>query len=223
MTLSSSEVTKKIIALTQKELFPIQDNTYKEILRELKNIFGSLYYVDGSGNKINIKCTTALQERAIGKQKQENNLVLPFISINENGTINPDKRSAFSPLLVSEKLVDKKDNRIKRYLSLSPRPIDINYDINIWTKYASDMDQIRYSIFSIFNPSLVIKTKFSDFNQATITDESNLGSSTAQDGVDRVMQKTISIKVETYLPSPKFLYTNTGQIESVGYDFEIVS
>jgi hypothetical protein len=216
-------VADQIISLTESKLFAISNNIYKETLRELKNIFGSIYYLDGNNNKILVKCSVGSQDRTSGKQAQDNTMVLPYITIVETGSANDDDRRRYSQTIVSEKVWDSNERRAKRYLSLPPRPVNITYDINIWTKFISDIDQIRYSIFSKFNPELKINTKYSNFTKAYIKSETPLSDIKAQDNSDRLIQKSISIEVQTYLPSPKFLYTNTGEIKDVNIDFEIVS
>ena len=54
------------------------------------------------------------------------------------------------------------------------------------------------------------------FRSAYIEREKPLGSVAAADTKDRVLQKSISITLQTYIPSPKFFFTNTGQIKEFG-------
>lgn len=217
MSFNKIEVSRKISLMIDAKLFAIVDNIYKETLREIKSIFSSLYYVDGNGDKINVRCAMGATDRAAGKTYQDNTFSLPYITVVEKGSSNDDSKRRYSTILVSEKIWDAKENKAKRYVSVPSRPIIIEYDINVWTKYLSEMDQLRYSIFSLFNPSLAIPTKFSTITKAFIKNE-GITNYTAQDGNDRLVQKSISISVETYMPSPKFLYTNTGSIESVNID-----
>ena len=102
--------------------------------------------------------------------------------------------------------------RAVRLLSLAPRSVNINYDINIWCKYKADMDMLRSSIFSLFNPELNIQTSYSTHAKAFIQREREVGTVIAGDTQDRVLQKSISLSLETYIPSPKFFFTNTGEI-----------
>lgn len=217
----SFNVKNKLIDLTTAKTTSIVDNIYRHTLRELLNQFGDLYYLDANNNAIQVKCAHGAQDRLAGKNKKDNTLILPYISVTEVKTSNSDERRRYSPIVISEKLWNSKLNRAERYLSLSPRPIDLTYKVNIWTKYKSDMDMLRSSIFGIFNPELNIKTEYSDYCKAYIENEQDLGNTKATDQEDRTIQKTITIVVETYIPSPKFLFTSTGIIDDQFYEFTI--
>ena len=214
MTQEKIDVLSKVIELTENYHFSVKRNIYRETLRQLLHVFGNVYYLNGDGTRTKVKCTTGKPDRATGKDANENNLVLPYITIVETGSEESEDRRKVHNLLVNEKIWDEKENRAKRYLSLAPKAININYEINIWAKFNADLDQIRYSVFSLFHPSLDIRTNFSDYTKAFVKSESDINSQQAGDTTDRLVQKTISITVETYLPSPKFLFTNTGEIKS---------
>jgi hypothetical protein len=208
-----SEVTAKIIEMTKQQTYAIE-----ETMRQILIIFFNFYYLDGNNNKIKIKCANGKQERPAGSSKKENTIILPYITVTEVGTENADSRRRYNPVLINEKVWNKKKNRAQRILSLANRPIDILYEINIWTKFVEDMDTIRNAIFLLFNPDLDLRTIYSDYTKAFIEEESDVGEVQSEDAVDRSLKKSISIRVETYLPSPKFLFTNTGQIESMQYE-----
>lgn len=223
MSLNTRQIVKKITEMTSNTLDVSLQNIFKETLRELKNIFSNIYYTDAESKLVRVHCVTGKQERAIGKLLQENTLVLPMISVIEDGVDNNVNRNRISNILVNESYWDDKTMRAVRILSLPPRPVNISYNIMIWAKYAEDLDMIRSNIMSKFNPHLSVQTKFSDFSLAYFINEQDLDSFTASDTVDRVLKKSLKITVETFIPSPKFLYTNTGQIEVFNYDIEITS
>ena len=81
---------------------------------------------------------------------------------------------------------------------------------------------LRGGIFSLFNPELRIPTNHSSEARAFIEKERSIGSVIAADTKDRVLQKTIEVRLETYIQSPKFLFTNTGEINEIGDNFEFV-
>jgi hypothetical protein len=208
------DVLNHIRDVTQSESFAIQDNIFRETTKQLKHIFGSVYFLNESSSKERVHCITGKQDRAVGAFRKENNVILPCISIVEAGLESDDSRRRVSNLIVSEKLWDPTARRAIRILSIAPKPINLNYDINIWAKFDKHIDMIRYYIHSLFNPDLTINTCFSDYTRAYLDSESNIGNYEAGDTTDRLVQKTISIRVETYMPMPKFLYTNTGEIKA---------
>ena len=180
------------------------------------HVFGNLYYIDGNGNRTKVKCSHGNPERVAGRLKADNTLVLPMVTIVETQTTSDQARMRYQNI-VSETHWDSAQRRATRVLSLPPRPINITYDINIWCKYKADMDMLRSSIFSLFSPDLNIETQYSVHNKAFIQSEREVGSAIASDTGDRILQKTISVTLETYIPSPKFAFSNTGEIKDFNF------
>lgn len=205
-------VRNQIVDLTTTKLLPVIDNVYKESLRSMLHIFGNLYYIDGNGNRVRVNCSHGNPERIAGRLKADNTLILPMITVVEIQTESDQGRGRYQNI-VSETNWDADKRRATRILSLPPRPINITYEVNIWSKYKADLDMLRASIFSLFSPDLNIETQYSVHNKAFINSETNVGSFTANDTGDRVLQKAISVTLETYIPSPKFFFTNTGEIK----------
>lgn len=220
-TTVNSKVVSELLEKTRVSSGMFYQRVYKDILRNLISIFGNTYYTDRNNNPIKVRCFHAYQERAIAKATVGDNITLPVISISETNTTSNEERRRYSPLLVHETYWHRIQNRAIRTLSLSPKPVDISYNINIWTKYKQDLDQIREYIYLLFNPDLEIKTNESNITKAYIVSESDVEQDEAEDTQDRILKKSISIKVETYIPSPKFLYTSTGKIESMNYELAI--
>lgn len=219
--MSTLRIPPKIISMITRQMKANTNNHFKQVLRSLVNTFGNLYYVDGNGAKIKIKCSTGRMERNKGKDYQDNTLILPYISVFERGSSNADDRRRYTPVLVNEVEWDAKERRAKRYLSLSPRPVTIDYDINVWTKFVEDMDIIESTILSMFNPDLEIKTEDNDYIKAFLISEDDIDSEEQEDQSDRVIKKRFTISVETYIRSPRILYTNTSEIYDAKYDVTI--
>ena len=196
-------------------------DSFRSILKELINKFSNIKYLDRNNELITVKCFHSNQERAIAKVTSGDNITLPIITISENGTTDDTKRRRYSAVLIHEKLWDEEKQRAVRILSFAPRAININYKINIWAKYKHDLDLIRENIFLMFNPDLEINSNYHKSNKAFITEEADTGQTTADDGKDRILQKSIGITVETYIPNPKFLYTETGKIEIFNIDIKL--
>tara|TARA_R110002126_G_scaffold231447_2_gene376075 strand:- start:1557 stop:2717 length:1161 start_codon:yes stop_codon:yes gene_type:complete len=186
---------------------------YKESLRSMIASFNDVGYIDSEEKFNSIMCIHANAERAIAKLKQENNIILPIISIGQTVSDNDSSRQKTESLLVNEKYWDAKKNKAYRILSLAPRAVNVKYQVNIWTKYMSDMDQILEQIRLKFNPEMQVPTEFSTLAKAYLDSEDDVGQISVADKEDRVLKKTMNIVLRTYIPSPKFLYTSTGKIE----------
>lgn len=217
----SNKVLKQITEKTQAAYKSYSERTYKDILRNLIGIFNNLYYIDKNNNSINLKCFHANQERAIAKVTTGDNITLPVLTISETESSNADERRRYSPILVHDKYWDKDKRRSIRLLSLAPKPININYQINIWAKYKEDLDQIRENVFILFNPDLELPLKNNNINKAFFVSETDGSEVEVADQQDRILRKSVIINVESYIPSPKFLYTSTGKIEQFFYELEI--
>jgi len=186
---------------------------YRESLRSMIASFSDIGYMSSEDKWTDIKCIHANAERAVAKLKQENNIILPILSIGQTTSDNDTDRQRTESLLVNEKYWDKEKNRAIRILSLAPRAVNVKYQINLWSKYMSDMDQMLEQIRLKFNPEMQVPTEFSTLAKAYLESEDDVGEITVADKADRVLKKTLNVVLRTYIPSPKFLYTSTGQIE----------
>ena len=167
MEAPSYNILNQVIDLSNDQT-DIIDNLYKESLRAMLHLFGDIYYIDGNNNTVKVKCVFGNPERMASRLVADNTMELPIISVIETGTSNSDERRKNANMLISEKSWDPKTRRAIRIVSLPARPINISYEINIWTKYLGDLDMIRSTIFTMFNPDIEVRTKFSDFSRATI-------------------------------------------------------
>ena len=212
-------VRKKLYKMTQAE--SNISYVYKELLRAMIVSFNDVGYISSEEKFINIKCMHANAERAVAKLKQENNIILPVLSISQTTSDNDQTRRRYDSLLVHDKIWSAEKNRAFRILSFAPRAINIRYQLNIWTKYMADMDQILEQVRIKFNPEMGVPTKFSTATKGFIESEDDVGNVSAADKDDRVLQKAINIVVRTYIPTPKFLVTATGKIEKVNMEITL--
>ena len=94
MTLANSlDVRNKIVDLTTTKLLPVIDNVYRESLRSMLHTFGSMYYIDGNGNRTKVNCSHGNPERIAGRLKADNTLILPMITIIETETDSDRQRN----------------------------------------------------------------------------------------------------------------------------------
>ena len=187
---------------------------YKETLRAIIHLFNNLSVIDSEEKIVQVTCRHGNPERVVAKLKQEDNIILPIITVTQTTSDNDDKRRRYNPLLVNERYWDTKKERAFRLLSFVPRPININYNINFWCKYRADVDQLLEQARLNFNPEADVNTPFSTRTKAYIIGEEDNSEVAVGDTADRVIKKTLNVTVETYIPSPKFLVTSTGKIET---------
>jgi len=210
------DVRAKIFKMTRE-----RDNisfVYRESLRGMMASINDIVYLTSDMKSTDIKVMHANAERAVAKLTQENNIILPVISIAQTTTKDDDSRRRNESILVHEKVWDEEKRQAFRVLSLAPRPVNIQYDINIWCKYRSDMDQILEQVRLKFNPEMQVPTKFSTLAKAHIISEDDTGSVEAADKEDRLIRKRISVVLRTYIPSPRYLVTATGEITEFNAD-----
>jgi len=186
---------------------------YRESLRSMISAFNDIGHYNAQDEFIDIKCIHGNAERAIAKLNQENSIVLPMLSISQTISNNDDDRRRYESVLVHEKYWDEEKGRAFRILSLAPRPVNVNYQLNIWCKYMADMDQILEQVRLKFNPEMNVPTRYSTLAKAFLESEDTVGSMTAITKEDRILKKTLNIVLRTYIPSPKFLVNSTGKIE----------
>jgi len=193
---------------------------YRETLKSLLTIFGNLKYVNPDDKILPIKCIHGNPERVVSKLTEQNSIILPIMSVTQTTTDDDTTRRRYEPTLVHQVYWDEDKERAIRVLSLAPKAININYNINIWSKYRSDMDQILEQIRLLFNPELRISTSYSENTKAYLTTEFDNSVAAAGDKEDRLLKRGVSLSVQTYLPNPRFLMTSTGEIEQFKGEFE---
>lgn len=207
-----SDIRKKIISLS-KDATLITD-IYKSLLKSLIANFSTFNYRDAQENLIKVPCWYGSPERIVAKLKQEANIILPAMSVYRVTESLDDTRRRIENLIVFEKYFDRLKNRAIRVVSLAPTPTKITYKISIWTKYQEDMDQLCEQFRRLFNPHLVLSTKYNNQIPTYINQEGSNIDVTLADGQDRIVRRSFDIEVATYIPNPKFVMTNTGVIES---------
>ena len=218
----SSEVTGKeylldlIQQMNKKMVIPI--NGYKEIVRFLLNEFDGLPYLNHELEIIKVKCRYGNPERTIAKLKEEDNMILPLLTVSQDSILEDDARRRFYPVIMNNTYFNEDTQRAERIVSLCDRPVTIRYNINIWAKYMEDMDQLSQQVRLRFNPSIQLRTKFSTDSKVFLSAETNNYAFSLADREDRIIRKTFVSTVETYVRSPKFRVTSTGEIEEINIE-----
>ena len=188
---------------------------YKDIVRALLVSFGNIHYLDGNGKLVRIKSAHGNPERTIAKLHEEDTIILPIITINQNGAKGDDKKRRLDDLIIEKTVWNEDIQRGERVIGVADVPVKLNYNLNLWCKYAEDMDQISQGIRVRFNPSVTIKTPVSAAIKTFLMSETNKGNPNYGDREARVLRKSFALEVEAYIPSPKFKVTSTGRVEKI--------
>lgn len=214
-----TDIRQRLSEKTQKEANI--SKTYKDILRAMKAVFNDVGYIDGQNGWKLVRVMTANPERAISKIVQETTMILPVISVAQTVSNNDPDRNRYDSILLNETYWDETKHKAIRVISFAPRAINIIYQVNIWTKYKEDLDQILEQIRLKFNPEISLPTKTSTLVKGFLDNEDDAGAVDVGDKEDRILKKTLTITVRTYIPNPKFIVTSTGALERVLIETEV--
>lgn len=199
----------------------VDTNTfYKDVLRGILSQV-KLSYVDEQGSHKELSLHHGRQERAIAKKFQENNIILPYATVFQSLVEEDKNKRRYEPVLVYRSLWNAKTNKAERIVNYPDVPVSLNYTLSLWCKYVSDIDQISANIRSRFNPHLIVKMPETQVMKCFLAEETDRSVVDVNDKEDRLIRKEFTIKVECYLPSPKFLVTNTNQIRKIQNIIEI--
>tara|TARA_R110002051_G_scaffold71943_4_gene130079 strand:- start:1784 stop:2527 length:744 start_codon:yes stop_codon:yes gene_type:complete len=227
-TLETSSTTRENPMVWARKMIAQRTNKYnviplfyRESLQYMISQLGSLSYINSDTKLVDVKCIHANPERAVAKMKQENNIILPIISINQNSSANADDRRRGAPQIVNDTFWSEEKKRAVRVISEAPRAVDIEYGINIWAKYNANLDQIVEQIRLLFNPHLVIKNSYTNLAQAYLDQETDKSTVETSDRQERILRRSFTVKLESYIPNPQFIITSTGEIEELKMDATI--
>jgi len=214
---SSNTIWKNYISNTIKNS-TLSPFVYKEVLRSLIAAFSNLYYVDGTNKLLKIQAIHSAPERAVAKKFQENNIVLPVITVHQTGATNDEAKRRYDNILIQSTKWDEDTQRATRVIGTADVPVNLIFSVNLWAKYMEDLDQISQNIRIKFNPSLNVETSFTSSLKVFLKDESSESTISVGDREDRLLRKSFSLQTEFYIPSPRFLVTSTGRIEKIVSD-----
>jgi len=188
---------------------------YKEVLRSIIVSFGNVHYVNGNNKLTRIMAHHSAPERAVAKKFQENNMVLPVITVHQTSAKNDEKKRRYDNVLIQSSVWNDDIQRAERTIGTADVPVSISYSVNLWAKYMEDLDQISQSIRLKFNPSLHLETSFTNSLKCFLADESNNNTINAGDREDRLLRKSFTVTTEFFIPSPKYKITSTGRVDSI--------
>ena len=219
---TARHIIKQILdaTLTQKDNISF---VYRESLRSIKEIFSTLQYIKDDSSVVNIQCIHGNPERTIAKLKQDNNIILPIISVVQTSSEEDDQRRRPRQILLNKKVWSEPRQRAFRVVGFVPKAVNLLYDINVWTKYKSDLDQISEQMHLKFHPSVKVVTSYNNQSLGFLMQETDQSSVDLGDKEDRILRRSYSFKFQTYIPAPQFLITSTGKLESFNNEVELAN
>jgi len=212
---------QKIVEFEKSTPTPKAD-FYREYTTFIIDKMKSVQYTDSENKTHDVDAFFANPERAIAKIKEDRNLKLPLVSVGIDDIDEDSERRRASHNIEISTVWDTKERRAVRVISRASKPINLSFTINIWAKYVEDMNQLVENIALLFNPSLDFETSQSTNTKAFITQITDGSVMSSPDREDRVVRKLITVTAEAYLSYPKYVVTQTGEIETMTADFEFV-
>lgn len=194
---------------------------YRKTSRELLNIFSDAQII-GADNQIQtVGCAYSNYERAIAMLFKSRNLTLPMMTIAIADTVEDLERRKPNTDIEFWTIHDKKTRRYKRVAALSPKAVKVSYQLHLWTRYVEDMNQLIEYVMAKFRPHLRVGTDFLTNAPAFITTVSDNSTLTVPDREDRIIKKTVTFEVETWMPTRQYLIQSNGTIREMRYEVEL--
>ena len=170
--------------------------------------------MDSNNDVITIKCIHGNPERTIAKLKQDNNIILPVISVVQSSSEEDNARRRPHEMLLLSKVWVESKQRSYRVLRSAPKAVNLLYDVNVWSKYKSDLDQISEQIHLKFHPAISVVTPNNKDTLGFLSQETDQSSVDLGDKEDRILRRSYSFKVQTYIESPSYLFSTAGKVET---------
>jgi hypothetical protein len=194
---------------------------YRKTSRELLNIFSDAQII-GSDNEIQpVTVSYANYERAIAMLFKTRNLTLPQMTLAISDTVEDFERRKPNTDIEFWTIRDKKSMRYTRVAAMSPKAVKVSYQLNLWARYVEDMNQLIEYVMNKFRPQLRVGTDFLTNAPAFITAISDNSTLTVPDREDRIIKKTVTFEVETWMPTRKYMIQSNGAIREMRYDVEL--
>lgn len=202
----------------KRQIFERENNNfrslqfYRDTSKELLNLFSDAQILGVDLEIASVPCWYANYERAIAKIFQARTLTLPVMTIAISDTAEDLKRRRPNFDIEFWTVKDKKRRKYTRVASLAPKAVTVSYTLNLWARYVEDMNQLLEYVMQKFHPHLRVETDFATNTCAFITAVSDNSTLDAPDREDRVLRKTVTFEVESYMPSRQYMIQSNGDI-----------
>jgi len=203
-------------------------NRYSQVLRgadeAIKDLFSDITVTDDNGAVHKVPIQVAPPEKAVAFIIQENvrkdpsfvvdRIRLPILSVYQ-ADIAPDPKRYIYHKCINYFRNRRPDNKPGWTISEHGRdrdtvfgkawglPIDITYQLNVWTLYREDMNQIIEQIYLKFSPLAYIRIQ--DVNYETTVAINSIANNQQAEPGDKnikVNKYQFNLTVQTYIPQP---------------------
>lgn len=218
----------RVTQLIKKQLFDAQvDNPFRafgylrSIIKAFKASLSDARVTLPDGTVETVEMIYARPDRAIAKMKASRNLKLPLMSI-EILNIQTDE-ARYRPNFNVEywTVKNKETRRATRVAALSPKAVNIEANIHLWARSGYDMFQLIEYINLKFHPHLRLAIQTNRYTHAFIESSSDNSVLTVDDREDKVIRKTITLNIEGYIPTRKYVIQANGDIEEFNMEYYI--
>lgn len=192
---------------------------FRDLTEAMIGNLKDLYVID-QDEKVNdeIEVIFGNQERAVAKMNEDRTLKLPLVSVTIAGNVPTFERKRPDFNLITERIFVRSERRAYRLVSFSPKPVDLVFRINLYSKYLEDLNQLTEQIEDKFQPFLRLETKNGNSTHAFIDSSTDQSAFSVADRQDRVVQKSFSITAQGYIPRPKFILASNGKLKPLSGD-----
>ena len=183
---------------------------YRAIDEVLINWLKTLTYKDGSGAEKpveNVIYSTPEKVFSKGNLNKNGRILLPAISLFRVSAVQNDTKWKYPTSRAMAYSYTERDLTALTQKNVGVIPVDISYQVDIWTKYQDDLQYLWYQITKAFNPDLRLISTFNingyqieipaDCYLEGLNDNSDLE---PDEESDRKLRATADIRVEAYLP-----------------------
>ena len=208
----------------KKEIFERENKNfrtldfYRLLVKQMLSSFSDAQIISVEGDVNPVPVWYANYERAIAKIFEDRNLKIPAMTVALSETEEDLARRRPNFDIEFWTIKDVAAGRATRVASLAPKAVNVSFLVNIWTRYVEDMNQIMEYIQQKFHPHLSVDTDFDDNACAFLTGISENSVLDAPDREDRIIRKTVTFSIETYMPSRQYLIQSNGDIEILNYE-----
>ena len=183
---------------------------YRAVDQILIDWLKTLTYTDKNGIEKpleNVVYSTPEKAFSKGNLNQNGRILLPSVSLFRISVNQNDIKWKYPTSRATAYSYTEKDLTALNQKNIGVIPVDISYQIDIWTKYQDDMQYLWYQITKAFNPELRLKAIFNingyqieipaNCYLEGINDNSDLE---PDEESDRKLRATADIRVETFMP-----------------------